>query len=75
MGLKSAEGDRNTWIKKALAITKEKVNPSQENYNDEKWSTIKVPAYDGWESIGHEGLDGAVWFRYPFFTRKWVGKT
>jgi alpha-L-fucosidase 2 len=75
MGLKSAEGDREAWIKKALATTKERGNPSQENYNDEKWATIKMPTYDGWEAIGHEGLDGAVWFRTRFhLPDEWLGK-
>ena len=60
---KSAEkATRNASVKKVLAITKRKGKSLLENYNDEKWSTIKVPAYDGWESMSHEGWM-AVWFR------------
>jgi alpha-L-fucosidase 2 len=24
---------------------------------------MTVPSYEGWEAVGYEGLDGAVWFR------------
>jgi len=36
---------------------------------------MQVPAYDGWESVGFEGLDGAVWLRKEFtLPDEWVGK-
>ncbi len=28
--------------------------------------TMTVPTPDGWEAAGHQGLDGAVWFRIAF---------
>jgi alpha-L-fucosidase 2 len=34
-----------------------------------------VPSYEGWEAIGYEGLDGALWFRTSFeLPQSWEGK-
>lgn len=75
MGLKSNEGDRETWLKKIQAILQLKNNPSQAGYNDASWKTMAVPHYEGWETQGFEGMDGAVWFRYQFdLPAKWSGK-
>jgi alpha-L-fucosidase 2 len=75
MGLKSNEGKKDEWlasVKKGEGI---KGNPTLLNYNDEGWKEMKVPAYDGWESIGFEGLDGALWFRKTFtLPDDWNGK-
>ncbi|HEX2627458.1 MAG TPA: glycoside hydrolase N-terminal domain-containing protein, partial [Chitinophagaceae bacterium] len=39
------------------------------------WKTMYVPSYEGWEAIGYEGLDGAVWFRTTFvLPDNWEGK-
>ena len=27
---------------------------------------MTVPSWDGWETVGFEGLDGAVWLRTNF---------
>ena len=36
---------------------------------------IKVPAYEGWETVGLANLDGAVWFRTTFdVPENWLGK-
>jgi alpha-L-fucosidase 2 len=75
MGLKSNEGNRESWLKKVQAILQLKNNPSQAGYNDASWKTMAVPHYEGWETRGFEGMDGAVWFRYQFdLPAKWKGK-
>ncbi|MCH5720309.1 glycoside hydrolase N-terminal domain-containing protein [Niabella hibiscisoli] len=75
MGLKSNEGNRDAWLKKILSILQLKNNPSQPGYNDASWKTMAVPHYEGWETQGFEGMDGAVWFRYQFdLPAKWIGK-
>ena len=75
MGLKSDEGDRAAWINKIKSMNGIKGNPALENFNDHQWKLMQVPSYDGWEAIGFEGLDGAVWFRKTFeLPVGWTGK-
>ena len=62
MGLKSSEGEKNSWISKVTAEKKY----AAANFDDSKWSEMKVPSWDGWETVGFEGLDGAVWLRTSF---------
>jgi alpha-L-fucosidase 2 len=62
MGLKSFEAANDTWVK---TVTAEKKFIT-ENFDDSKWKTITVPHWDGWETVGHESLDGAVWLRKNF---------
>ncbi|HEV8282942.1 MAG TPA: glycoside hydrolase N-terminal domain-containing protein [Chitinophagaceae bacterium] len=64
MGLKSNEGKKEEWIKKVRSS--KSVEPASPNYDDSKWKEMQVPAYNGWESLGFEGLDGVVWFRANF---------
>lgn len=66
MGVKSQEDDATTWLNYLAAGRKEKINPSNFSFNDTDWKEISVPSYEGWEHIGLEGVDGAVWFRYEF---------
>lgn len=74
MGLKSSEGKRDEWVKKVRALNTQN-NPSLAAYDDSKWGEMQVPAYDGWESVGFEGLDGALWFRTTFeLPEAWQGK-
>jgi alpha-L-fucosidase 2 len=74
MGLKSSEGARAEWIKKVTTFSKQN-NPSLPAFDDSKWGEMKMPAYDGWESVGFEGLDGALWFRTAFdLSEAWQGK-
>jgi len=71
MGLKSFEGERNTWISKVTSDKKFAI----ENFDDSKWLTMQVPSWDGWETVGFEGLDGAVWLRTSFILPDdWVDK-
>jgi alpha-L-fucosidase 2 len=71
MGLKSFEGERKGWIAKVTADKRF----AEENFDDSKWSTMQVPSWDGWETVGHEGLDGAVWLRTNFILPDdWVDK-
>jgi alpha-L-fucosidase 2 len=62
MGTKSNEGKKEAWVKTVLQFN----DPSTENFNDSKWKTMTVPSYEGWEAVGFEGLDGAVWLRTSF---------
>src|SRR6187200_132272 len=71
MGLKSFEGERGVWINK---VTTEK-KFAGENFDDSKWPTMQVPSWDGWEMVGFEGLDGAVWLRTNFMLPDdWINK-
>jgi alpha-L-fucosidase 2 len=71
MGTKSNEGKKEAWLKMVLQFS----DPSAENFDDSKWKTMTVPSYDGWEAVGFEGLDGAVWLRTGFeLSASWNGK-
>jgi len=71
MGLKSFEGERNSWISKVTANKKF----AEENFDDSKWQSMQVPSWDGWETVGFEGLDGAIWLRANFILPDdWVDK-
>jgi alpha-L-fucosidase 2 len=71
MGLKSDNGKRDSWVKKVL----QSKNEAAENFDDSRWKTMIVPSWDGWESVGFEGLDGAVWLRRDFeIPASWIGK-
>jgi alpha-L-fucosidase 2 len=71
MGLKSDDGKRDTWVKRIL----QSKNEAAENFNDSRWKTMTVPSWDGWEAVGFEGLDGAVWLRKDFeIPASWLGK-
>jgi len=73
MGMKSNEGDRAAWFKKVRAS--QNLIYSATNYDDRKWKEIRMPSYEGWEAVGLEGLDGAVWFRTSFeLPASWKGK-
>lgn len=75
MGLQSDAGDRTKWVKEMRSGTGIPGNPALENYDDELWKTIKVPAYEGWEAVGLVNLDGAVWFRTTFdVPENWMAK-
>ena len=71
MGMKSNEGKKEEWIKGILSTKAE----AAENYNDASWKMMTVPSYEGWEAVGFEGLDGAVWLRTSFeLPASWNGK-
>ncbi|WP_437919090.1 glycosyl hydrolase family 95 catalytic domain-containing protein [Sphingobacterium sp. LRF_L2] len=66
MGLKSLSEDNKAWLHQ---IEKERVNPKgpiSYDFDDGGWKSIPVPSYEGWEEVGLEGVDGAVWFRNSF---------
>lgn len=74
MGMRSNEGGKIKWVETVTQSAKWK-EAAQPNFNDSKWQTMFVPSYEGWEAIGYEGLDGAVWFRTTFnLPAEWVGK-
>jgi len=71
MGLKSFEGERSSWINKVTVDKKF----AGENFDDSKWPTMQVPSWDGWEMVGFEGLDGAIWLRTSFMLPDdWIDK-
>jgi len=75
MGLKSDAGEKDRWLNKVQQLQKAKGNPASENFDDNNWKTMQVPSYDGWEAVGFEGLDGAVWLRTYFeLPDAWTGK-
>lgn len=75
MGLLSNSGDREKWLEQVRAIVKNSSNPSNTDFNDSQWKTMKAPAHEGWEAIGFQGLDGAVWMRKTFtLPDNWSGK-
>ena len=75
MGLKSKGGNKAEWLKEMRALKGMKGKPALPRYDDSKWKTITVPTYEGWETAGLEGLDGAVWFRTTFtLPADWKGK-
>lgn len=75
MGLKSKEEDRAPWVAKVRDLKKLKSDPSKAKFNDSKWKTIQQPALNGWETVGLEGIDGAVWLRNSFvLPDDWSGK-
>lgn len=75
MGTKSNEGKREEWLAAIRQLKGFVGNPATENFDDSAWKTIKVPTYEGWETIGFEGLDGALWFRTTFdLPENWKGK-
>jgi len=75
MGLKSKEEERAPWVAKVRDLKQLKEDPSSVNIDDRNWKTIQLPSINGWEAVGLEGLDGAVWLRNSFvLPDSWVGK-
>lgn len=75
MGLKSKEEDRAPWFAKVRDLGQLKSDPSSAAYDDSQWKTVQLPAINGWETVGLEGLDGAVWLRKSFVLPEgWAGK-
>ncbi len=71
MGQKSPEGDRAAWVKQVT----DAAAPAAIAFDDSGWKPIPVPSYEGWEAVGYEGLDGAVWYRTTFFVPEdWLGQ-
>lgn len=62
MGLKSFEGEKTNWI---ASVTADKKFAAAD-FDDSKWPTMTVPSWDGWEAVGFNALDGAVWLRTSF---------
>ena len=62
MGTKSFEAERSAWINASTADKKYAVP----DFDDSQWKNMYVPSWDGWETVGFGGLDGAVWLRTSF---------
>ncbi len=70
MGLKSITEDLAPWLTH-VAEERSKANGAYAaDFDAKSWKKITLPAYEGWETIGHEGLNGAVWFRKEFTLTK-----
>lgn len=75
MGVQSEAGDRAAWVKEIQSGKGISGNPALTNYDDKLWKIIKVPSYEGWERVGLDNLDGAVWFRTTIdVPKEWLGK-
>lgn len=75
MGLKTQEGKKEQWTVDMLALKGMAGNPASMDFDDARWETMSVPSYEGWEAVGFEGLDGAVWFRTTVdIPANWQGK-
>lgn len=75
MGLRSNEGGKAKWLNDVTLNAGPWRDAAKEMYDDSKWKTMYVPSYEGWEAIGFEGLDGAVWFRTTFvLPDNWEGR-
>lgn len=75
MGLKTQAGNKEQWTSDMLALKGLEGNPALPDYDDATWETMAVPAYEGWETVGFEGLDGAVWLRTTVdIPANWQGK-
>ncbi|GGF11663.1 glycoside hydrolase family 95 protein [Hymenobacter cavernae] len=74
MGVKDHEGEYETqktaWLQKVSAV-----NVTAALAPGHTWQNLAVSALNGWESVGLEGLDGAVWFKTSFdVPQAWAGK-
>lgn len=75
MGMRSNEGKRADWVNAMKGVKGMKGNPALEQYDDSQWKAMDVPSYEGWEAVGFDGLDGAVWLRSSFeLPKDWAGK-
>ena len=75
MGLKSDSGNKERWFNDMRALKGLDGDPASAAYDDSNWKSFRVPTYEGWESAGWEGMDGAVWFRTSFnLPANWSGK-
>lgn len=62
---------RAAWLARVTA-DKSYASPG---LDDSDWPSMTVPNNNGWESLGLEGLDGAVWLRSQFeVPAAWAGK-
>lgn len=66
MATKSPSDDPTKWLEYLSKGREATASPTHFSYDDSQWKSLMVPHYEGWESIGLEGLDGAVWFRKDF---------
>ena len=53
------------WLRKVRQDTAY----ARADLDDRDWKEMTVPTPDGWEALGLQGLDGAVWFRRSFEVR------
>lgn len=75
MGLKSNDGNIEAWLQKMKNAKWPNGKPSEPGYDDKNWNKMQVPVYDGWETAGFDGLDGAIWLRTNFnLPEEWTGK-
>ena len=66
MGLQSVGGNREQWINEMFSLKGMAMDPTKKTFDDAQWKPIHVPHFEGWETVGLDGLDGAVWFTKTF---------
>jgi alpha-L-fucosidase 2 len=66
MGLQSTGGNREQWITEMFSLKGVNGDPTKKRFDDGQWKQIRVPHFEGWETVGLDGLDGAVWFTKTF---------
>jgi alpha-L-fucosidase 2 len=74
MGLKDHEegyeAAKAAWLQRVRAVSVAEANAA-----GHAWKPLAIPALNGWESAGLDGLDGAVWFKTTFdLPAAWAGK-
>lgn len=75
MGQLSDSGNKQEWQDKIKAGFGLKGQPWTFGFDDSSWKEMDAPNHDGWEELGFEGLDGALWFRKSFeLPANWSGK-
>lgn len=70
MGVKGITEELDPWLE---GVSRERNKPNgaySPKFDDKSWNVITLPSYEGWETVGHEGLNGAVWFRKEFSLSK-----
>ncbi|MCU7552006.1 glycoside hydrolase N-terminal domain-containing protein [Chitinophagaceae bacterium LB-8] len=76
MGRKSNEEGyeslKNSWFQSVRKDTA----ASAFSFDEKNWKEIQLPAAEGWETVGLEGEDGAIWLRNSFdLPKEWEGKS
>ncbi|KLT64426.1 glycoside hydrolase N-terminal domain-containing protein [Pedobacter sp. BMA] len=75
MGVESEAGNKAAWVEEMKAGKGIQGNPALPGFDDQNWKELAVPSYEGWETVGLQNLDGAVWFRTSIdVPESWVGK-
>ena len=56
--------EKEAWLTKVRQP--ENLKPAAADFDDSQWKSLQVPSQNGWERVGLDAVDGALWFRYSF---------